>query len=76
MMVLSTRTIYIKLLNEGTDVWHPTQGEEIAENIFKVLPTDNYKPDIEEWEFLPGTIVKCELKNKYNELILIATNKG
>lgn len=54
--------IYIRLLNEGVDVVRPTYGEFIANNIFRVLPTENYDPEDEEWEFLPGSIVECKRK--------------
>ena len=52
--------IYIHLLDEGTTVWLPTEGEIVDEMIFKVLPTENYDPENEHWEFPPGTIVRCE----------------
>jgi hypothetical protein len=73
------KTIYIKLLNEGTDSWRPTSGEKIGENLYKVLSIDNYNPEIEEWEFIPGTIVKCELQKKSDrgepEEIIVAIEK-
>ncbi len=52
--------IYITLLNEGTSVVRPTLGNRIKDNIFEVLPTENYDPNDEEWEFPPGSLVKCE----------------
>jgi hypothetical protein len=56
----STRnTIYIPLLNEGTDVVRPTTGIRIGENTYRVLATDNYDPNVEDWAFPPGTIVEC-----------------
>jgi hypothetical protein len=54
-----TFTIYINLLNEGVPVGRPTQGRLIRDMVFEVLPTDNYDPEDEDWEFLPGKIVKC-----------------
>lgn len=59
-----TETIYIRLLDEGVDTWRPTHGERIRGNVFKVLPTDDYDPEDEEWEFVPGSIVQCELQKK------------
>jgi hypothetical protein len=59
--------IYIKLLDEGVDVWRPTQGEMVSVLIFKVLPTKNYDPENEHWEFPPGTIVRCEKKVIYGD---------
>jgi hypothetical protein len=54
--------IYIRLLDEGVPVARPTYGEAIEDNIFRVLPTKNYNPDDETWEFPPGTVVRCERK--------------
>jgi hypothetical protein len=74
-----TKTIYIRLLNEGTDVWRPTLGEKIEDNVYKILPKDDYDPELEEWEFIPGTIVKCELQKKFDrgepEEVLVAVEK-
>lgn len=55
-------TIYIRLLDEGVPVARPTYGEMIEDNIFRILPTENYNPDDETWEFPPGTVVRCERK--------------
>lgn len=56
------KTIYIKLLEEGAIAYRPTQAEEVEPGLYKVLPTENYDPEDEIWEFLPGTIVRCEVK--------------
>jgi len=42
--------------------------------VFEVLPTDNYDPDDEHWEFLPGKIVRCgkEYSNNLGEEIFVA----
>jgi hypothetical protein len=55
-----TKTIYIRLLQEGTEVARPTQAVEIGNGLFKILATPDYDPYDEEWEFLPGSIVRCE----------------
>lgn len=60
-----TRMIYIQLLDEGTEVYRLTQGEELGNNIFRVLPTDSYDPEDETWEFPPGSIVRCQLETRY-----------
>lgn len=50
--------IYINLLEEGITVMRATTAEIIGEGICRILPTPNYNPEDEKWEFLPGTIVK------------------
>ncbi len=68
-------TIYIRLLNEGTDVWRPAKGECLSDSIYRVLKIDNYDPDIEEWEFLPGTVVRCEDQIRNGVKVLVAIVK-
>ena len=51
--------IYVPLLDEGVPVIRPTSGEKLGDDLFRVLPTENYNPAIETWAFPPDTIVKC-----------------
>lgn len=55
-----TVALYVRLLNEGTDVFRPTQAIDMGNGLFKILATPDYDPDDEEWEFLPGTTVRSE----------------
>lgn len=59
---MNLMTVYVQLLNEGTPTYRPTQAEEVGEGIYRLLPTDNYDPEDEEWEFLPGALVRCVLE--------------
>lgn len=54
-----TETIYVRLLDEGTDVWRPTQGRRVGPMTYEVLPAPGNAPQDETWEFTPGRIVKC-----------------
>jgi len=54
-----TETIYIYLLNEGTDCWRPVTAIQIKDNIYKITGIRN---DDEEWEFITGDIVECAFK--------------
>jgi hypothetical protein len=58
--------IYVRLLDEGVEVARRTYGELIRDDIFRVLPAENYNPDDETWEFPPGTVVRCERKTGPN----------
>lgn len=73
-MGLSTtiELVYVRLLNEGTIVYRPTKGEKIDNLVFRILPTDDYDPNEEEWEFTPGTIVLCIETMKNDQIIIIA----
>jgi hypothetical protein len=55
-------TIYIELFDEGVPCRRPTQAIDLENGTFKVLPTPNYDPENEVWEFLPGSIVRCKIR--------------
>lgn len=50
--------IYVNLLEEGTPCSRPTQAQVLENGLFRLLPTDNYDPEGEHWEFPPGSIVR------------------
>lgn len=58
---MSTETVYVRLLDEGTDVFRPTLADRTSEGLYKLRPTEDYDPEDEHWEFLPGQIVRCAL---------------
>ncbi len=65
-------TIYIPLLDEGLPVVRPTQGKSMGAKEFVVLPTADYDPGVEHWEFPPGSIVECVLEYREGSKILVA----
>ena len=67
--------IHIPLLHEGTDVLRPTQGLVVGPNEFQVLATPNYDPADEEWEFPPGTKVKCVRELRSGRDLLVARHR-
>jgi hypothetical protein len=50
-------TIYIRLLDEGTDVWRPVHALRIEGNRFRILDS---KPEDETWPVESGQFVRCE----------------
>jgi len=68
------RTIYIRLIDEGTEVFRPTEAEELANGLFKLLPSPDYDPDDEQWEFGPGSIVRGVIRKLEGEAVLVAVN--
>ena len=52
-------TIYVALLNEGVDVWRPVEATPLTSDTYRV---EGGMDEDEEWEFTPGTIVRCEWK--------------
>lgn len=65
-------TIYIRLLDEGTEVFRPTSAEPLGQGVFKVLPTLDYDPHEEKWEFTPGSLVECEKRKLEGDEVLVA----
>lgn len=53
------QTIYVKILDEGIDVWRPVLAEEEAKDrSYIILPTPiNNVPSDEKWEFMSGAHV-------------------
>jgi hypothetical protein len=58
--------IYIPLLDEGTDVSRPTEATIVGPGEFLVLPTPDYDPELEHWEFPPGSVVQCVRKQGFD----------
>jgi hypothetical protein len=38
---------FVYLLEEGTDVWRPTEAVPIGDGLFKILPTPDYDSEDE-----------------------------
>lgn len=67
--------IYVPLLNEGTDVLRPARGLLLGSNEVEVLATPNYNQAAEEWEFPPGTKVKCVQEIHGGRELLVARQR-
>lgn len=57
---MNTITVYVRLLDEGTDVFRPTLAECMPNGLYRLIATPEYDPDDEHWEFLPDQLVKCQ----------------
>jgi hypothetical protein len=68
-------TIYVSLLDEGTDVWRPVEAEHVSDNRYRIVST-NSDPDDEHWEFQTGEVVRCELRDLSGEKCLVAVGRG
>jgi hypothetical protein len=67
--------VFVRLLQEGTEVSRPTEAISMGDGRYKLLPTANYDPGDEIWEFAPGTIVQCETRHEGDETYLLATRR-
>lgn len=64
--------IFVRLLDEGVDVWRPVEAERIYDDVY-VIAEQPYAREIERWEFEPGEEVACELIDSSDGRILAAT---
>lgn len=71
----NTVEIFIPLLNEGTDVLRPTQGLMLGSDEVQILATPDYDPTVEEWEFPPGSKVRCIKEIKGDRELLVARHR-
>ncbi|CAN5632046.1 hypothetical protein BH23PLA1_BH23PLA1_10380 [soil metagenome] len=77
-MALSTDRIqlYVSLLNEGTEVLRPTTGVFVGPDVIRVEAPDDYDPETEDWEFPPGSVVRCIAEFREGRQILVARASG
>jgi hypothetical protein len=74
-MVLNTKTIFVELLDEGTTVMRPTQAEALGGDVYRLLPTADYDPEDEHWEFPPDSIVRCVKEARGHEEVWVARER-
>ena len=55
---MSTTPIYVRLVDEGTEVVRPTTALNLGDGIYQLIKTPDYDPEDECWEFLPGSRVR------------------
>jgi hypothetical protein len=68
--------IHVMLLNEGVTTAKSVMARALANGNYKILRPDDYDPEDEEWEFVPGTIVHCEWQPKgWQEPLLMAVER-
>ena len=68
-----TKSIYVRLLGEGTEVYRPIPATKVAERIYVIQNDASYDPDDETWEFTPGSRVVVEERQSVGEMQLVAT---
>ena len=56
-----TQEIHVYLLDEGTDVWRPVDGQSLGQGAFRIV-SQNPHPEDEKWQFATGDVVRCEIK--------------
>jgi len=68
----SPTEVYVRLLNEGTEVFRPTQALDLGGGLFKLMAGPGYDLEDEEWEILPNTTVRVEMHHGASGDFLLA----
>lgn len=68
----SIRTVYVRLLDEGTAVFRPAPAEPHGAETVRLLAPSDYDSEDESWEFEPGTIVRVERRTLEGQTVLVA----
>lgn len=75
MTVDGAETIYVSLMDEGTDVWRPVQAEKQIDGSY-IIVSRNDDPGDEKWQFPSGSVVRCELRQLSGGVRLVAVSAG
>jgi hypothetical protein len=67
---MTNSKIYVRLLDEGLDVWRPIAAKKIGDRTFEIVSQSC--PADEIWEFNPGDQVRCRSKEVGGERVLVA----
>ncbi len=76
MVMDMIKTVYVRLLNEGTNVSRPTQAILHSDGNFHLLLPSDYDSEDETWEFLPGSVVACQAHIISGEEVLLAVKEA
>jgi hypothetical protein len=68
--------IYVPLLNEGTEVLRPTTGIVLQPGVARLVVARDYRPEVEQWEFLPGTTVKYVKETRGGRELFVARQRS
>lgn len=68
-----TRTIFVYLHNEGTDVWRPVEATDCGHGMYRITSVQT-DPD-ERWKFRTGDLVRCETREFHGGDGLVAVER-
>jgi hypothetical protein len=74
-MTAHTSTIYIPLLDEGTEVWRPVNARDLGGGVYEIS-SDAAPEEHEQWAFAPGERVRTALRAlSGGEPVLVASER-
>ena len=69
-----TVTVFVRLLDEGTDVWRPVEARRVSSATFRLA--DGAVPTDEVWSYAPGEIVVAEARDQGGGPVLVAVARA
>jgi hypothetical protein len=63
--------VFVALFDEGVAVWRPVEAVRLSGDTFRLLE-DQARDSDEKWEFLPGEVIRCELRDLSDGPALVA----
>jgi hypothetical protein len=66
------KMVYVRLLDEGTEVFRPTEANALEDGTFVLLPSPGYGAADEQWEFTPGSVVRVGNRLLGGEMVPVA----
>jgi hypothetical protein len=64
-------TIYVRLMDEGLEVWRPVAARRVSADTYLILD-QGYDPGVETWEFEPGAVVRGRRIQREGREIVVA----
>ena len=62
-------TVYVRLCDEGVDVWRPVTAESVGTGLRRLMGP---MPPEETWQYPPGAVVRCEYRKLSGGRVLVA----
>ncbi len=72
---MKNRTIYVRLLDEGTEVFRPAEAVEQAPGVYELIAPVGYEASDERWEFPPGSLVQIAPRIGSGDTIQVAVSR-
>jgi hypothetical protein len=72
---VSDLEIFVRLVDEGVDVWRPVRAVRIHDDIYRIVEQP-YDRELETWQFAPGEDVVGEMIEASKGRILAATKRA
>lgn len=76
MMTSRPTTVFVRLLDEGLNVWRPVPAEPLGGDRFRLLMFDDFDGGTETWEFPRHSVVRCKQQLLGGVRWLVAAESG